>query len=262
MMKLSQVLYASGLMMMGLPAVVSAQTPTKPNVLIILADDAGYNDFGFMGCQDLETPNIDALSRQGVVFTNGHVASTVSSPSRACLITGRHGQRFGYECNLNSNSDGLPLSEQTLGDIFGGEGYRTSVVGKWHLGYLPEFHPNRRGFDYFYGMLSGSREYFYNEKGSDKPGNGDNFLLNDKRIKFDGYLTDRFTDEAVKIIEEKNDKPFMMYLSYNAVHTPMQALPEDLARYKNHPRQKLAAMTYALDRGVGRVVAPPLSLKK
>lgn len=228
-------------------------TSQRPNLLIILADDAGYNDFGFMGSQQMLTPNIDALSRAGVVFSDAHVAATVSSPSRACLLTGRYGHRFGYECNLDGKNDGLPIDENTIGDIFSAEGYRTAAIGKWHLGSLEKYHPNKRGFDLFYGMLSGGREYFYNEKRDDKPGDEHNLQLNGVQQKFDGYLTDVFTDKAVEYIKE-SDRPFMMYLAYNAVHTPMQATEEDLARFKGHPRQKLAAMTYALDRGVGCIV--------
>ena len=252
-MNCNKILCAASLFAAAAPCQAGTAKDSRPNILVILADDAGYNDFGFMGSKDIVTPNIDALSRQGVVFNDGHVAATVSSPSRACLITGRYGHRFGYECNLNSSTDGLPLSEQTLGNIFGDAGYRTAAVGKWHLGSLPEMRPNERGFQYSYGMLSGARHYFYNEKQSDAPGDLDNILLNGKKVKFDGYLTDRFTDKAIEFMQD-GDKPFMLYLAYNAVHTPMEALPEDLARFKGHPRQKLAAMTYALDRGVGRIV--------
>ena len=250
----TKLLLASGLLTMANSTLSIAQSRDEaPNILIILADDAGYNDFGFMNSKEMYTPNIDALSKQGVVFTDGHVAATVSSPSRACLITGRYGHRFGYECNLNSDSDGLHVGEKTFGDIFGAEGYRTAVVGKWHLGFKDEFHPNRRGFDYFYGMKAGHRHYFYDEETSDKPGDDRNLLENDKKVKFDGYLTDVFTDKAIQFMNESKE-PFMLYLSYNAVHTPMQATEKDMNLFKGHPRQKLAAMTYALDRGVGRVV--------
>ena len=249
-------LLASSLLALTAPAFAqNAPQPNdqRPNILVFLIDDAGYNDFGFMGSKEMVTPNIDALSRAGVVLDDAHVAATVSSPSRACLITGRQGQRFGYECNLDTNRDGLPLTERTLGDEFKANGYRTAAIGKWHLGYQEAMHPNRRGFDLFYGMLSGGRGYFYDEKRDDRPGNAHNLLLNNKQVKFDGYLTDRFTDKAIEYIEE-SDQPFMMYLAYNAVHTPMHATPEDLARFKGHPRQRLAAMTWALDRGIGRVV--------
>lgn len=239
----------------GIPLLAANQPQSvqQPNVLVILIDDAGYNDFGFMGSKEMKTPNIDALARQGVVFTDGHVAATVSSPSRACLMTGRYGHRFGYECNLNTDDDGLPVTEETLGNIFQQHGFRTAAIGKWHLGYRPEMHPNKRGFDLFYGMLAGHRDYFYDETKSDRPGDGRNLLLNDKQVKFDGYITDRFTDKAIEFMNE-SDKPFMLYMAYNAVHTPMQATEEDMNLFKGHPRQKLAAMTYALDRGVGRLI--------
>lgn len=225
----------------------------RPNVLIILADDAGYNDFGFMGSKEMKTPNIDALCKAGVQFSDAHVAATVSSPSRACLVTGRYGHRFGYECNLDRRGNGLPLSEKTIGDVFKANGYSTAAIGKWHLGATSAMHPNRRGFDLFFGMKAGGRDYFYDETKSDRPGSEGNLLLNDKQVRFDGYLTDVFTDKAVEFIKESK-KPFMLYLAYNAVHTPMQALQSDLDRFKGHPRQKLAAMTWALDRGVGKVI--------
>ena len=247
--------------MLGLtsPFLANAQnspaSQSRPNILVFLIDDAGYNDFGFMGSKEIVTPHIDALTRQGVVLDDAHVAATVSSPSRACLITGRYGHHFGYECNMNDDTNGLPLSEETMGDIFHRNGYRTAAIGKWHLGKLPGMHPNERGFEMFYGMMGGHREYFYNEKGSDRPGFEQNLQLNGQKLKFDGYLTDRFTDKAIEFIEDKKeDKPFFLYLSYNAVHTPMQATEEDMARFKGHPRQKLAAMTWALDRGIGRIV--------
>lgn len=225
----------------------------RPNILVILIDDAGYNDFGFMGSHEMQTPNIDKLASQGTIFTDAHVAATVSSPSRACLITGRYGHRFGYECNLESMTNGLSLDEQTIADVFHDNGYRTAAIGKWHLGSQDKFHPNNRGFDFFYGMKAGGRDYFYDEKKSDRPGDERNLLQNDTQVKFEGYLTDAFSKKAVEYIKE-SDKPFMMYLAYNAVHTPMQATKEDLDRFKGHPRQKLAAMTWALDRGVGTVI--------
>ena len=197
-------------------AVDNKTTDKNPNILVILIDDAGYNDFGFMGSKEMQTPNIDALSDEGVVFTDAHVAATVSSPSRACLITGRYGHRFGYECNLSNRNNGLPLTEETIADVFKANGYRTAAIGKWHLGSKDELHPNRRGFDLFYGMKAGGRDYFYDEKKSDRPGDERNLLLNDRQVKFDNYLTDAFSEKAVEFINESS-QPFMMYLSYNAV---------------------------------------------
>lgn len=250
-MKIERLLILSGFL--SISQYSKAKVKNQPNILVILVDDAGYNDFGFMGSKDMMTPNIDQLASQGVVLTDAHVAATVSSPSRACLITGRYGHRFGYECNPSDNDYGVSLDEQTIADVFKESGYRTAAIGKWHLGTLDKYHPNKRGFDFFYGMKAGGRDYFYDEKNSDRPGDERNILLNNKQVRFDGYLTDVFSEKAVEFIKN-TDQPFMMYLAYNAVHTPMQATQEDLDRFSGHPRQKLAAMTWALDRGVGTVI--------
>ena len=225
----------------------------KPNILVILADDAGYADFGFNGCKDLKTPNIDNLARQGVVFTDAHVSSSVCSPSRAGIITGRYQQRFGSECNEGKGFTGLPKTEQTLANRLKSEGYKTAAFGKWHLGYAEGYHPNDRGFDYFYGFLAGGRSYFTNEK-NDRSGDTHAILENKNHVLFDGYLTDVLGEKASQYIEKNGDHPFFMYLAYNAVHTPMQATKEDLALFEGHPRQMLAAMTWALDRSVGNVI--------
>ena len=232
----------------------AAKTQTNsPNVLIILLDDAGYNDFGFMGSKDLKTPNIDSLASQSSLLTNAHVTASVSGPSRAGLLTGRYQQRFGAECNFDDTA-GLALNEKTIADIFKSNGYKTSCIGKWHMGNGSKYHPNKRGFDHFFGFLAGSRSYFYNEKSADKPGNFQNLQLNGVRQKFDGYLTDVLSNEANNFIQHTNE-PFMMYLAFNAVHTPMEATEADLKLFKGHPRQTLAAMTWAVDRAIGMVIS-------
>lgn len=225
------------------------------NVLVILLDDAGYNDFGFNGSKDLLTPNIDRLAADGVVFTDAHVSASVSGPSRAGILSGRYNQRCGYECNLGDTL-GLGLNEETIADVFLRNGYNTSCFGKWHQGNAPEYHPNRRGFEYFYGFIAGSRSYFYRPDRDDKPGDIHNLQLNGKQLNFDGYMTDVLADAAVDYLDKQKDseRPFMMYLAFNAVHTPMEATKEDMERFEGHHRQKLAAMTWAVDRGIGKVV--------
>lgn len=227
----------------------------KHNVLIILLDDAGYNDFGFMGCKDLKTPNIDALAYDGVIFTDAHVSASVSGPSRAGILTGRYQQRCGYECNLGDTL-GLGLDEVTIADIFKKNGYSTACIGKWHQGNMPEYHPNQRGFEHFYGFISGSRSYFYRPNKEDKPGKIHNLQFNGIQQKFDGYLTDVLAENATEYIDKQCEKnqPFMMYLAFNAVHSPMEATKEDLKLFEGHKRQKLAAMTWAVDRGIGKVI--------
>ena len=226
----------------------------KPNIVIILADDAGYADFGFMGSNDLETPNLDALAKEGVIFTDAHTSATVCSPSRAGLITGRYQNRFGHTCNIPPHNLGMDPKEKTLADVLKTAGYKTAAIGKWHLGELDEYHPNNRGFDEFYGFLDGHRSYFFNDK-EDVDGHSHAILHNKNRVDFDAYLTDVFGEKAVEFIEQSKNDPFFLYLAYNAVHTPLQATKEDLEKFKGHPRQKLAAMTWALDRSIGKVLS-------
>ncbi len=225
----------------------------KPNIIIFLIDDAGYADFGFMGCKDLQTPNIDRLASQGIVFSDAHVSATVCGPSRAGILTGRYQQRFGFECNPPGDTCGLDLNEITIASMLKEEGYSTAAFGKWHLGALDGYRPNERGFDYFWGFLSGSRHYFYNEI-QDVEGNPHAIYENNKQVSFDGYLTDRLADKTVDFIEKNRNKPFFIYWAPNAVHTPMEATTEDLNRFKGQPRQTLAAMTWALDRAIGNIL--------
>lgn len=228
---------------------------SKPNVIVIIIDDAGYADFGFMGSEDLETPQIDSLAREGVVFTDAHVSATVCAPSRAGLLTGRYQQRFGFEANDTgyggSGDIGLADEVPTLADVFQKEGYRTIAIGKWHLGGTASDHPNERGFDEFYGFIAGGRSYFPLEE----PGPERMLQQNGERVLFEGYLTDVLGDRSVSFVEEHKDKPFFMYLAFNAVHTPMEAKESDLEKYKGHPRQCLAAMTWSLDENVGKLRA-------
>jgi arylsulfatase A-like enzyme len=234
--------------------VVALAAPGQPNILVLLVDDAGYSDFGFMGSADLPTPHLDRLAAMGVVFSDAHVTATVCSPSRAGLMTGRYQQRFGHEMNVPPHEIGMDPAEATIGDVLGVAGYRTICIGKWHLGNRTMFHPNNRGFDEFWGFLEGGRDYFPNPQ-VDQPNNYRAILHNREQVNFEGYLTDVFTSKAIHYMEETVDQPWFIYLSYNAVHTPMDAKAEDLARFDGHPRQKLAAMTWSLDENVGRIMA-------
>ncbi|MFB9052728.1 sulfatase-like hydrolase/transferase [Formosa undariae] len=231
----------------------TSDTLNQPNVIVILIDDAGYADFGFMGCEDLETPNIDKLAQSGVVFTDAHVSATVCAPSRAGLITGKYQQRFGFEANDTGFGDsgdiGLSDDVVTLADVFQANGYKTLALGKWHLGKDQSDHPNERGFDEFFGFETGSRSYFPMKN----PSKYNMLQHNGERIEFEGYMTDVLGNQSVKYIEQHKDQPFFMYLSYNAVHTPMEAKAEHLEKYKHHPRQQLAAMTWSLDENIGKL---------
>lgn len=226
----------------------------KPNVIVIIADDAGYIDFGFMGSKDLETPNLDKLARNGVIFTDAHVSATVCAPSRAGLITGKYQQRLGFEANGtgDSRSGDIGLADDviTMADVLKKNQYKTIAIGKWHLGASDSDHPNQRGFDDFYGFLAGGRSYFPIEN----PSKNQILQNNGQRVEFQGYMTDVLGDKSVSYVEEHQDHPFFMYLSYNAVHTPMHAKAVHLEKYKNHPRKELAAMTWSLDENVGKLI--------
>lgn len=247
-----------------------------PNLVIILTDDQGYADVGFNGCKDIPTPHIDSIAENGVRFTNGYVSFPVCSPSRAGLLTGRYGQRFGHERNPTFQPDdpssGLPLSETTLADVLGKVGYRSGIIGKWHLGVHPDLHPLSRGFDEFFGHLGGGHRYFPENltirETKDARNEADSYRLWIKRnhdpVKTTKYLTDEFSDEAVRFVERHKDVPFFLYLAYNAPHAPMQASEKYLSRFpdiKDEKRRTYAAMVSAVDDGVGQLLAKLRELK-
>ena len=136
----------------------------KPNFIIILTDDQGYADVGFNGSKDIRTPNIDRIADEGTKFSNGYVTYAVCGPSRAGLLTGRYQGRFGFGRNPHIDpkdiSSGLPLDEKMISEVLKPVGYTSSIIGKWHMGAHPKLHPNNRGFDHFYGFLSGGHRYF------------------------------------------------------------------------------------------------------
>ncbi len=249
---LSSIFFAVTLLSCNKKILSNSNDKSKPNIIVILIDDAGYADFGFMGSKDLKTPEIDKLAASGTYFTDAHVSSTVCAPSRAGIMSGRYQQRFGFECN--GDEFGLDEKEITMAQALKNENYKTIAIGKWHLGADEKYVPNSRGFDEFYGFLNGARQYFYKPDEDDKPGNVRALMHNKKQIKFNGYLTDALGDAAVNYIDQSKNQPFFMYLAFNAVHTPMQAKQEDLEIFKNHPRKMLAAMTWSLDQNVGKVL--------
>jgi arylsulfatase A-like enzyme len=241
---LALVMLAAGL----LPAAV-ADSLRKPNIVIILADDLGYADLGFQGCKDIPTPCLDSLARGGVRCSNGYVSGPYCSPTRAGLLTGRYQTRFGHEFNPSGENAGLPLSETTLADRLQAAGYVTGWVGKWHLGQARPFHPSRRGFQETYGFLGGAHDYF--------PNRGAPIYRNAEVAREKDYLTDAFSREAVAFIDRHKKVPFLLYLAFNAVHTPMQATESRLKQFdtiKDTTRHTYAAMTLAMDEAVGNVL--------
>lgn len=232
----------------------AAEAPRRPNVVVIVSDDAGYDDFSMHG--GFPTPRIDSLAAAGVRFTDGYVSGCVCSPTRAGLMTGRYQQRFGHETNIPpvvSDRNGLPREERTFADRMRAGGYRTVAIGKWHLGYTHAFHPLSRGFDAFYGFLQGSRSYLPLRE-PDRM----NALMRDRETVPEtfAYLTDELAREAASEIESNRDRPFFLYVAFNAVHSPNEALPADLERARGAAlrRPEVAAMTLALDRAVGTIL--------
>jgi arylsulfatase A-like enzyme len=234
-----------------------------PNIVVLLSDDCGFNEFSMQGSTLFHTPRIDSIARAGIRFSNGYVSGVVCSPSRAGILTGRYQQRFGHEFNIPakySEVNGLSLSEKTIGDAMRQGGYRTIALGKWHLGYAPKFYPVARGFDSYYGFLQGQRSYFPLEN----PGRLNQMLRDGEPVRPEkfGYLTDELARAAAEYIVDNKERPFFMYVAFNATHTPLHALKSDLAAVEAETagqqepanRLKLRAMARGLDRGVGVIL--------
>ena len=234
----------------------SSINDSKPNIIIILADDAGYSDFGFMGSDEIKTPNLDQLAFDGVVFNNAYVSASVCSPSRAGLLTGMYQQRFGHECNLDSDvNNSFDPNQITIAEALKTEGYTTGLIGKWHLGDKTQNHPLKNGFDYFWGFISGARNYFYNPNEVNRKSIR-NVVENYSQTKFEGYLTDVLGEKAISFIDKNNqsNNPFFLFLSFNAPHTPMQAKEEVLEKFKDNPRKVYASMMWSMDEAIGNVM--------
>lgn len=241
-----------GLLAMSGPA--GAQT-RPPNIVIIVADDMGYGDIGPYGGKEIPTPNLDALAAGGIRFTAGYVTGPYCSPTRAGLMTGRYPQRFGHEFNIagrNVHGEvGLPVGEVTLADRLKAAGYRTALIGKWHLGGAQRFTPTRRGFDEFFGFLGGAHSYMSTTPGANPLFDGDSI------VRTAPYLTDTLAGHAVSFIKRHKAQPFFLYLAFNAVHVPLQATERYLARFPgitDPTRRTYAAMLSAMDDGIGRAL--------
>ena len=236
-----------------------AAAPTKPNIIVIVGDDMGYHDIGVHGAIDVPTPHIDSLAKNGIRCTNGYVSGPYCSPTRAGLLTGRYQTRFGHEFNpgppgmLENDAKGLDLKQTTLADRLKAAGYATGMVGKWHLGATPALHPMKRGFDEFFGFLGGAFTYF-----PDKAvGRGDTVYRGTEPANEKEYLTEAFAREAVSFVGRHEKEPFFLYLTFNAVHTPMEATDKYLQRFASitDPKRKTyCAMMSAMDDAIGAVL--------
>ncbi len=231
----------------------------KPNVLVILADDLGYGELSSQGfTQQIPTPNIDSIGKNGVRFTSGYVSGPYCSPTRAGLMTGRYQQRFGHEFNPGPAEAavpnfGLPLTEVTIGNRMKDAGYATGWFGKSHLGYKAPFHPMKRGFDEYFGFLGGAHDYLDAASDTRNP-----ILKGTEPVNNIGYTTEAFGQQAVNFIENHKSEPWFCYLPFNAVHAPLESTSKYLDRFTgvtDQKRRTFCAMLSAMDDAVGHVLA-------
>ena len=230
--------------------------PVAGRVVVILADDVGPGDLGCYGAAPSDTPHLDRLAAGGVRFTSAYSCSPVCAPARAGLFTGRYPERSGYVMTTGSYrrqlelERGLPVDEPLLVAPFRDAGFRVGLVGKWHLGVRPRFHPMERGFDEFFGFLGGVHDYFDWDVAAEGP-----ILRGREPADGEGYLTTAFTTEALSFIDRHRDRPFLLVVAHSAVHLPEQVPAAYLGRVRGEDDRARRAMLLALDDGVGELVA-------
>ncbi len=248
-------------------ASASAQAPSpRPNIVLIITDDVGYGDIGVYGARDVRTPNIDRLAAQGVRLTDFY-AMQQCTPTRAALISGMYPQRVMLERALGtvgpSLEMGLPATGRTLPRLLKNGGYATGLVGKWHLGFKPEFSPNTHGFDYFFGFLAGYIDFYTHTRGYD---GAHDLWENGVAVHDSGYMTDLITARAVRFVDQHAGRPFFLEVAYSAAHWPFQP-PDRPSRAPNNAifqgpgdslparRADYVAMLERADAGVGEILA-------
>jgi arylsulfatase A-like enzyme len=241
--------------------------PARPNIVLIITDDVGYGDIGSYGAPDIKTPNIDSLAKAGVRFTQFYANGSSCTPTRAGLISGRYQQRFALERPLShaTTADGkmgLPALGRALPQLLRNQGYATGLVGKWHLGYLPQFSPKAHGFDSFFGFKAGYIDYYQHTDGGGQP----DLFEDDTPTAVNGYMTDLITARSVKFIGDHARAPFFLEVAYNAAHWPYQDPdhPSTAIRnaahimpYDENPDTRAAYVKIMerADRGVGEILA-------
>ena len=239
---------------------------SRPNIVFILADDMGWGDLSCYGRPDYRTPNIDLLASQGTKFTDAYSASAICTPTRCGYITGRYPARFkiGLEEPLivTNSKVGLEPNQPSIASLLKQSGYDTALIGKWHLGFRPEWGPNAHGFDEFFGILAGAGDYFLHKNGLGKPDLYENLTP----VERNGYLTDLLTERAVNYVKKPRSAPFFLSLHYTAPHWPWQGpkggepihfndeAPEPAAMSAGGSLKVYAQMMKSLDDGVGRVM--------
>ena len=253
-----QQVVAGGALAGLVPACAPAARRSAPNLLFIMADDLGYGDLSLTGRTDYQTPVLDALAGQGTVLTQAYAAAPVCTPTRVALLTGRYPARTrtGLFEPLTTHPEGLSPEPPTLARLIKAQGYETALIGKWHLGLLPEFHPHRHGFDEFYGFLGAAADYTSHV---DTEALQNYFYDGDRPARAEGYLTDLFTDRAVQFMARERSAPFFLNLQYNAPHWPWQGpgdppYPDSLRWRGGGSPETYARMVERMDQGVGKVL--------
>jgi len=243
-----------------LPSLISCQKSTSkaPNIVLIMADDLGYGDLSGYGCPDIHSYNIDRIGDEGIKLNQFYVSCPVCSPSRASLLTGRYQQRTGIENVLGKDSkERLSLKEKLLPEYLREVGYTTGIMGKWHLGFDKEYIPTSRGFDEFYGFLSGRIDYYTHIVDNKYP----DLYRGEILIEEKGYMTELITREAVSFIDRHKDERFFLYVPYNAPHNPLQPPGEPLdgsiISYdtgEEASRERYIKMVESMDTGIGEIL--------
>lgn len=238
----------------GLPSVTAAQQPVRPHILYIMSDDQGWKDVGFHG-SDIKTPNLDRLAQSGVRLEQFY-AQPMCTPSRAALMTGRYPHRYGLQTAVipSAGTYGLATDEWLLPQALKEVGYKTAIVGKWHLGHADrKYWPLQRGFDYQYGPILGEIDYFTHSAHDQI-----DWYRNNELVKEEGYVTTLLGQDAVKLIDAHDpNTPLFLYLAFTAPHAPYQAPEADLEQYKNITdpnRRAYAAMITVMDSQIGQVL--------
>ena len=265
----SAIAFMAALVLTPAPLQAQGVRARSPNVVLIITDDVGYGDIGSYGAPDVRTPNIDRIAREGVRLTDFYANGPTCSPTRAGLITGRYQQRVNIEAPLGAGGKadaerGLLPTGASLPRLLKANGYATALVGKWHLGWQPQFSPEAHGFDYFFGFKSGYVDFYQHTTGGGAPITDDLFE-HGAAVKVDGYLTDLITDRSIRFIEANARTPFFLDVSYNAAHWPYQppgrpSTARDNGRHLSpfdedtSTRADYVAMLEHADKGVGRIL--------
>jgi len=238
--------------------------PTRPNIVIIMADDLGYGGIGSYGNDSIRTPNLDSLAAKGLSFTDFYANAPVCTPTRAALMTGNYQQRSGLEGVIYVRGEtrqvGLDSSQLTIAKLMKGQGYATGIMGKWHLGYQPEYNPVQHGFDEFYGYVSGNIDYHTHY---DNAGIYD-WWHNLDTIQEEGYVTDLITEHSVDFIHQHKEQPFFLYVAHEAPHVPFQGRNDPGYRYPGQEfsyygpvedqQRAYREMVEVMDEGIGKIM--------